>query len=253
MIYVADTASSVLLAALAQGFTITALVAICGKISGGHINPAVTLCLVIVRNFAPVTGILYIIAQIFGGILGAAIWLGTAGDHAVTLGATVKTFPSPGQAFLLEFVITSMLMFTVLGTALHSDADFKPLAPIPIGFSITAGVLIAGLVTGGSMNPARSFGPAIVSNTWTLHWIYWIAPFSSATIVGISYKLLFLSAPLTVDEAEHLGLNNYAVTDEMGAGCGASGRGVRFDGTSKITTAEAIDMRAADMEEIRIH
>ncbi|KAJ3031706.1 hypothetical protein HDV00_008207 [Rhizophlyctis rosea] len=200
-IFHADQASSVIVAALTQGFAITALVAINGKISVGG-----------------------------------------------TLGSTVRSFPTAGQTFLMEFMITSMLMFTVLGTALHSDADFKPLAPIPIGFSVTAGVLIAGLVTGGSMNPARSFGPAVISGTWTQHWIYWVAPFLSAFVVGILYKLLFLSAPLTIEEAKGLGLNKeQSVTDGMGTG---SDRNVNMSGPNYITAAEAIDMKAADMEEI---
>ncbi|KAJ3053871.1 hypothetical protein HK097_003204 [Rhizophlyctis rosea] len=205
----------------------------------------------VIRNFDPVTGLAYIIAQFLGGLVGAGLAKAVFGGLAGNLGSTVRSFPSTGQAFLMEFMITSMLMFTVLGTALHSDDDFKPLAPIPIGFSVTAGVLIAGLVTGGSMNPARSFGPAAVSQTWTLHWIYWIAPFLAAIVSGLLYKLLFLSAPLSAEELESMGLKNVAVqngsiTEGMGAGSSRGEMGY-------ITEAEAIDMKSANLtEEINV-
>lgn len=234
-----DEASSVIVAALSQGLIITALVAVNGKISGGHINPAVTLCLMVIRNFDPWTGVAYMISQFLGGLVGAGLAKAVFGNLAQNLGSTVRTFPSVGQAFLMEFMITSMLMFTVLGTALHSDDDFKPLAPIPIGFAVTAGVLIAGLVTGGSMNPARSFGPAVVSHSYEIHWIYWIAPFLAAIVSGILYKLLFLSTPLSADELQGMGIKNPSITDGMGTG------GTR--GEVYITEAEAIDMRSGNM------
>lgn len=120
------------------------------------------------------------------------------------------------------------------------DHPLHQQAPIPIGFAVTAGVLIAGLVTGGSMNPARSFGPAVVSNVWTLHWIYWVAPFAAAIACGLVYKLLFLSAPLTTEEMTSMGLKNPSITDGLGVGSSRGGY---------VTEAQAIDMRSANLND----
>ncbi|KAJ3281802.1 hypothetical protein HK104_011271 [Borealophlyctis nickersoniae] len=252
VVNVTDKAAAIVLAGLAQGLTIMSLVAILGKISGGHINPAITLCLMVVRSIDFLTGLYYIIFQFVGAVAGAALFQAVVGYQAArTMGSTTPVGVTDGQAFLMEFMISSMLMFAVLGTALHSESAVKPLAPIPIGFTVTAGVLIGGLVSGGSMNPARTFGPAVISNTWTANWLYWIAPFTAALVVGILYKLIFLSMPVTVADTKDFGLDLGQSGNTLN-GDGHANMGAGVDGGARyMTQAQAIDMRAAS-EEIQI-
>ncbi|KAL7748044.1 hypothetical protein RI367_006590 [Sorochytrium milnesiophthora] len=184
-----------LLTAFVQGLSIAVLVATMSGISGGHINPAVTLCLVVSNAWPLLIGICYILAQVCGAMCGAGLFLASVGDRfAGSLGTTLPApFISEGRAFLIEFMITSLLLWTVLATAADEQNGKGQLAPLPIGFAVLVGVLVGKPLTGGSMNPARSFGPALVSDTWHAQWVYWAAPLTSSIVVGILYKLLFFS------------------------------------------------------------
>ncbi|KAJ3049664.1 hypothetical protein HK097_009371 [Rhizophlyctis rosea] len=194
-----------------------------------------------IRSIKFWVGIYYIIAQVVGAIAGAALFQAVVGmKEGQTLGYTLPTTSNFGQAFLMEFMITSLLIFTVLGTAIHPGASVKPLAPIPIGFAVVVGVIIAGGVTGGSMNPARSFGPAVVSNTWKGHWVYWAAPILAAIVVALLYKLIFLSVQLTKEESEILAKREDSTATLEGAP--DMGAGYRY-----VSEARAIDAMAADM------
>ncbi|KAJ3045221.1 hypothetical protein HDV00_011092 [Rhizophlyctis rosea] len=240
---VSDKAASFVAAGLAQGLAIVALVSICGGISGGHVNPAVTLSLVVMRSVSFLTGIYYITFQLVGGIMGAALFQGVTGMGAG--GSLGYTLPSPklenlGQAFLMEFIITSLLIFSVLGTAIHPGASVKPLAPIPIGFAVCVGVIIAGGVTGGSMNPARTLGPAVVSNTWDGIWVYFAGPLGAAIVVALLYKLIFLSVELTKEESDMLAQREDSTATLRDAP--DLGAGVRY-----VSEARAIDAMASDM------
>ncbi|KAJ3156170.1 hypothetical protein HDU86_004138 [Geranomyces michiganensis] len=203
-----DKAAGLLVTASIQGLALAAMVSATGPMSGGHLNPAVTCALMVVRTITIGRGFAYIIAQFIGAMCGAGIFKAVIGvDATGTLGATVPKVGS-GQVWGMEFMITAVLIYTVLGTAVHGNANgiVKALAPLPIGFAVIAGVLIGGTVTGGSMNPARSFGPAIASGTWTRHWLYWLAPFSASLVVGLIYKAFFLSTNITKSQARAAGL-----------------------------------------------
>ncbi|KAI9004669.1 aquaporin-like protein [Gaertneriomyces semiglobifer] len=200
--------------ALTQGLTIIAVVAATARLSGGHINPAVSFCLMWTRAMPLATAMSYIAAQCVGAIAGSALFYACIGDLHSTLGATTPHMINTFQACLIEFMITSMLLFVVLGTAVQGSAaepGMKPMAPIPIGFSIVVGVLLAGNLTGGSMNPARSLGPAVVSGTWTKQWVYWVGPLLASIVVGSLYKLLFLSAPVSKSLVKDLGPSEITV------------------------------------------
>jgi len=206
-----QSAATPLSAAISQGFAIATFVYAISHTSGGHINPAVTLALSISGHMGIFRGLFYILAQLVGGITGAALLSAILpGEFDSTLGSTVPaTQISLFQALLCEFIITFTLLFTIFGTAINkagSASGTHSLAPLPIGFAVLIGVSIAFSITGGSMNPARSFGPAVVSGTWTNHWVYWIGPMGAALAVGLleRYILLAVPAPLQPDIVEVL-------------------------------------------------
>lgn len=159
--------------AVAFGAAVTLVVAAMGDVGGAHINPAVTLGLWSVRRFPGRDVLPYVLAQCVGAIAASAVlgWiLGAVGNF----GATVPAI-STARAFVVEGGYTAILGVVIMGAATDARAP-RGLAPIAIGVTIFAGALVAGPLTGGSFNPARTLGPAVVGNVWTAHWLYWIAP-----------------------------------------------------------------------------
>ncbi|KAH9519952.1 Aquaporin-8 [Bulinus truncatus] len=186
--------------ALAHGLSIALLVIATGSISGGHLNPAVTLGVLIAGAISPVKAILYIVAQVLGGILGASITRGVLGDTiygkigggAHDLGYNV----SIGEGILCEVMLTAMLLTVILASAVDPKTK-SVLAPLAIGFTVVADILAGGSISGASMNPARSFGPAVVvsytKSFWENHWIYWLAPSLGAAFAAICYRFVLAS------------------------------------------------------------
>ncbi len=173
--------------ALAFGLVITVMVAVTGHISGAHLNPAVTLAFATIRHFPLREVPAYIAAQLLGASLGAAVLLGLFGDQAA-LGATVPTGSSL-QSLALETLLTATLMFSITAVATDTRAVGE-LAAITIGSVVALGALWGGPISGASMNPARSFGPALLSATWQDHWLYWLGPISGALIGAAIYQHL---------------------------------------------------------------
>ncbi|KAI8922456.1 aquaporin-like protein [Powellomyces hirtus] len=247
--------AGLLITALTQGLAIAALVSATGPISGGHLNPAVTTSLMVVRAISFWTGISYIVSQCVGAITGAALFkLAIGSALSGTLGATVP-IDTAGRTFTMEFMITTILVFTVLGTAVHGGANgvIKALAPIPIGFAVLIGVLIGGSITGGSMNPARSLGPAVVAGMWTEHYLYWAAPLGAAIVTGTLYKAVFLSSPITLRQARVAGIlpgptNNVGRNPD---GIHASHATVLEMGNPGMSEADLIHAEAIDPNPIR--
>jgi aquaporin Z len=171
--------------ALAFGIIISAMIYIFGNISGAHINPSVTIALVIGKLTSKRDAVFYISSQILGAILASGL-LKLMFPKNVTLGATI---PSGDllQSFILEFVLTFFLMLTIL--AITSKKEFSNIAGLIIGLVVTGIILFAGPISGGSFNPARSLAPAIVSGNFTALWIYITAP----TLGAIPSMLLWES------------------------------------------------------------
>ena len=187
---IAGAPYSSLAVGLTFGLVLAALVAALGHVSGAHLNPAVTLGLSSIGRlkwkYAPV----YIIAQIIGAILASlAVWA-TFGDRARDLAALGATFPSSGtglgQAFLMEMLITFLLVFIIVSVATDRRANLAA-SSLAIGLALGVGVLIAGPLTGGSANPARTLGPMIVSGKFTAVWVYLVAPVVGAVIAALLY------------------------------------------------------------------
>ena len=182
-----------IITAFIQGLALVAVVSIFSWISGSHFNPAITAVSIFTGKMAITVGLLYIAAQLLGAILGAAIFRGAASLWRIGNLSAVGVGPNVtlGQAFLIEFMITTILLLVALATSVDTRQGVYILAPVPIGFSVLVGVLIARTLTGASMNPARAFGPALVSHTWDDQWLYWVAPLASAVFVSLVYLLLF--------------------------------------------------------------
>ncbi|MEX0785356.1 MAG: MIP family channel protein [Dehalococcoidia bacterium] len=196
--------------ALAHGLGILLAVAATANISGGHINPAVTFAAMMTGKLRVSTGLLYIAAQIGAAILAVLLVKGiVAGPMELGLGAHgINVFDKAtgtgiledqvgagaGAALLLEAAMTFALVFVVFATAIDPKGP-RHLAPVAIGLVIMADHFIGVPMTGASMNPARSFGPAVVANIWTDHWIYWLGPLIGAGLAALVYEFVFLQRP----------------------------------------------------------
>jgi MIP family channel proteins len=179
--------------ALAFGLTIAALVHTIGHISGGHLNPAVTLALVLARKMKWFTGLLYMGAQCAGAIIGAGLTYASTRDKDVSQSCnTVPSGMGAGSAFLREFVLTFLLVFVVFGT-IDPKRDRRSPGPLSIGLAVAVAHLASVTSTGTGINPARSLGPAVVqgSGCWVNHWVFWIGPLIGGAFAGIVYEWFF--------------------------------------------------------------
>ncbi len=176
--------------ALAFGLALTAIVAAIGHISGAHVNPAVTLGLAVTNKFPWQHVPVYLGAQLLGAILGAiATWI-TYGAAAREIANLAATFPPEDvgdlRVFFVELLITFILVFVVISVATDERAP-AGVAPLAVGFALACGVLIAGPITGGSLNPARTLGPAIVAGEFTAIWAYILGPIAGGVLAALLY------------------------------------------------------------------
>jgi aquaporin NIP len=172
---------------LAFGFVVLAMVYALGHLSGAHINPAVTVAFWSVRRFPAREVLPYIIAQCTGAVLASSVLRATIGNIG-SMGATVPTI-STARAFGVEFLLSFALMFVVMAVATDERVT-EGFAPIAVGLSVAFCALMGGPLTGASMNPARSFGPAVAGAVWTVHWLYWLAPITGMLVAAKVYEWL---------------------------------------------------------------
>ncbi|XP_051879612.1 aquaporin-4-like [Pristis pectinata] len=183
----------VLLISLSFGFSIATMVQCFAHISGGHINPVVTAAMVSTRKLSLAKGFFYVQAQCLGAIAGAGIlYLITPPDVRGELGVTtINENLSAGHGLLVELLITFQLLFTIFATCDSKRDDLKGSSALAIGLSVTIGHMFAINYTGASMNPARSFGPAVITGKWENHWVYWVGPTIGGIIAAALYEYLF--------------------------------------------------------------
>ena len=185
------TPARLLTIALAHGLAIALLVTAVGNISGGHINPAVTIGAMLTSNISIVKGIMYIVAQLVGAIVGALLLTvvlpvdGGLGAHSIGSGV------SSGAALLTEIILTFALVFVIFAAAMDPKG-MSSLAPLAIGLIVAVDHLVGVPLTGASMNPARTFGPALIAGSWADHWIYWVGPVVGGGLAALMYKMIFL-------------------------------------------------------------
>lgn len=151
--------------------------------TGGHLNPAISLAATAFGKISPIELAAYVLAQLIGATLAAGILYGGTPDSLRgSLGSTtVSGRYTQGQAFLLEITATAVLAFVVWSTAINQQTPTRA-APLAIGLTVLGLHLLLVATTGASMNPARSFGPSLVSGVWKDGWIYWIAPLLGALL-----------------------------------------------------------------------
>ncbi|KAK3010565.1 hypothetical protein RJ639_010748 [Escallonia herrerae] len=187
------TPAGLVAAALAHGLALFVAVAVGANVSGGHVNPAVTFGAFIGGNITLFRGLLYWVAQLLGSTVACAL-LKFATGGLTTSGFALSTGVSVWNGFVFEIVMTFGLVYTVYATAIDpKKGNIGIIAPIAIGLIVGANILAGGAFTGASMNPAVSFGPALVSWDWTNQWVYWAGPLIGAAIAGVVYELFFIS------------------------------------------------------------
>jgi MIP family channel proteins len=188
--------------ALAHGLILGVMVTALMRISG-HFNPAVTIAALTVTRIGPFMAVVYVLAQLLGAMLAAyALKAGTPEmwfEAARGGGQVVALEITTGQALMLEAIATFFLIFVIFGSAV--DPKAPRVGGLAIGLTIAADILAIGPLTGASMNPARSFGPAVVTNIWEGHLIYWIGPIVGAVIAAQLYERVLLRHP--VEPVEH--------------------------------------------------
>jgi aquaporin TIP len=185
--------------ALAHGLALSVAVNAFGGISGAHFNPAVTAGMLATRRIAGGLAGVYVVAQLAGATVAAALCKAIFPAGAVseaTLGIPLPAaWATPGTVLLVEFILTFLLIVAIFGTAIDERGKAVKIGGFGIGLTVAFDILAGGPVTGASMNPARSFGPALVAGHWAWHWAYWIAPILGGVAGALLYHHLLLGPP----------------------------------------------------------
>ena len=192
------TTQSVLFIALGHGGAIALMIYAFGHVSGAHINPAVTIPMIITKKIGLTDGIGYIIFQLIGALAAAGtLWailpeLGAKVNFATQGGPSELLNNSVSSAFAVEAILTFFLVLVIFMSAVHKKAS-----PGWHGFTIGGMVFLIHLVavplTGASVNPARTFGPAVISGFWEFHWLYWAAPILGGIIAGVLMNYIYVN------------------------------------------------------------
>jgi len=192
------TTMSVLFISLGHGGAIALMIYAFGHVSGAHINPAVTIPMIITKKIGVIDGIGYIIFQLIGAVAAAATLrvilpeLGAKVNFATQRGPSDLINNSVSSGFAIEAILTFFLVLVIFMTAVHKKAS-----PGWHGFTIGGMVFLIHLVavplTGASVNPARTFGPALISGFWEFHWLYWAAPIVGGIIAGVLMNYIYVN------------------------------------------------------------
>jgi aquaporin NIP len=174
--------------ALVFGLVIMSMVYATGHLSGAHINPAVTVAFTLTRHFPARDAIAYAAAQLLGATAASLLLLGLWPDQPAELGATQPSV-AIWRALVYEVALSAVLMFVIMAVATDVRA-VGAAAAIAIGATVALDALFGGPVTGASMNPARSFGPALAAWSWEDFWLYLIGPVFGATLGAFAYQLV---------------------------------------------------------------
>jgi MIP family channel proteins len=182
--------------ALAHGLAMSIMVSALGHISGGHFNPAITIGFWVTKRLSTMDSLAYWGAQLLGAAAAAFLLKLVIPEDIATnvfLGTPelMRDFPR-WSGMALEAITTFFLVLVFFATAVDERGTFRSISGFGIGLTITLGILVAGPFTGGALNPARAFGPALASGHW-LNWgIYWVGPLSGGFLAGLLYDSLFL-------------------------------------------------------------
>ena len=180
--------------ALAHGLAIAIMVTATGPISGGHLNPAVTIGALVGRKISFTDAVLYWISQVLGGVAGAVLLalIFRADIWRPSIPTDLGSGVTPLTGIITELILSFLLVYVVYATAIDERGMFKAIAGFAIGLTITMDILAGGPISGASMNPARSFGPALIAGHWQNQIVYWIGPLLGGVIAGGLYSAVFL-------------------------------------------------------------
>jgi MIP family channel proteins len=188
--------------ALAHGLAIAVMASAVGHISGAHFNPAVTLGFFITRRIAPSLAVVYWSMQFAGATAAAALlrWFYPEATRRLThLGAPgLSSGITVWQGVVIEMVLTFFLVWVIFASAADPGGSFKSIAGLAIGLTITMGVLMGGPLTGAALNPARAFGPELLSGHWSDAWVWYVGPFLGGALAALAYEYLYLRPPRPV-------------------------------------------------------
>ncbi|XP_053150681.1 aquaporin-2-like [Hemicordylus capensis] len=188
---------SILQIALAFGLAIATLVQSVGHVSGGHINPAVTMGFLVAQKISVLRAVAYIVAQLVGAIAGAGVIHHLTPPEirgSLAVNALQNNTPA-GQAVAVELILTFLLVLCVFASTDIRRTDNVGSPALSIGLSVTSGHLLGIYFTNCSMNPARSFGPAVIMGNFQDHWIFWVGPLAGSIVASLIYN--FILAPDT--------------------------------------------------------
>jgi MIP family channel proteins len=202
IIVTAGSDMSLLAVALAHGLILGVMVSAAMHISGGQFNPAVAIAIAAIGRQSWLRCAMFIAAQLAGAVAAALLLKVTFAPLAEfglqNLGATLGSYTTGedlhiGAALALEVVATFFLMFVIMGVGVdrRGAGPTTSMGGFAIGMTIAANILAIGPLTGASMNPARSFGPALIASAWDAHWLYWIAPIVGALLAAVTYRAVF--------------------------------------------------------------
>jgi aquaporin Z len=184
--------------ALAHGLALSVAVNAFGGVSGAHFNPAVTAGMLVTRRITVPNAAIYVLFQLAGATAAAAVCKAVFPDAAVSaanLGIPLPAaWASTATVVTVEFILTFLLMTAIYGTAVDTRGPGVKIGGFGIGLTVTFDILAGGAITGASMNPARSFGPAFMQGDWSWHPIYWIVPIAGAVAAAVVYEYLILDA-----------------------------------------------------------
>jgi aquaporin TIP len=181
--------------ALATGLAVAVMVSAVGHISGGHFNPAITFGFMLTRRMSLLLGLAYWVAQFAGAVLAALLlrWIFPGPTaNATNLGAPAVRGIDIGPALVVEALLTFFLVWVVFAMVTDPRSTYTAIAGLAIGFVIVFDMLIGYSLTGAAMNPARAFGPELVSGTWDDFWIWYVGPLAGGAIAALLYDELYL-------------------------------------------------------------
>jgi MIP family channel proteins len=210
---------------LVHAFLLFGLVVMFGVVSGGHFNPAVTLGAAAIRRINPIDAAIYLLAQLSGGVLGALLAKGLLLDEGrATHYGSVEVSPLLGSNFrgsIIEALGTFLLVLVVLA-AVYSKKSFKDWAPLAIGTTLGFIVMVGGPLTGGSFNPARWFGPALVANNWGGVWPYLVGPIVGSLLAAAVFRFVLEPGGVPPTESPEPVRKVSAPKSGTGSGSGSS-------------------------------
>ncbi|KAM6960435.1 aquaporin-1-like [Tautogolabrus adspersus] len=176
--------------ALGFGLAIATLAQSLGHISGAHLNPAVTFGMLASCQISVFKAVMYIVAQMLGSALASGIMYGARPSTTASLGLNSLNGVTPIQGMGIELLATFQLVLCVIAVTDRRRRDVTGSAPLAIGLSVCLGHLAAISYTGCGINPARSFGPALILNDFTNHWVYWVGPMCGGVAAALVYDFL---------------------------------------------------------------